>query len=279
MSNRNASTCSVTLAMLIASTAHADPIATHSLRLPDFRVGEAVEFSRRTTEHNATRGGPPLESGSTATFDVKVVRVSANSAQLRLTLRNENFWGSATPASVTAWYSAFRGVPIEIETDPSGIPLRVINWSAIRDRVNPALTAQEQVVGPPAQRDLIEAAAAQSFLQFGPAGDLFTLAAMQFRAPTAFGHTEIPSGHLPDVHQDRSIDVLAVDPGTCRATINRTNIQTVTLGGRAHPPDVLKTSAVVSMVDGWTIRLQDTLSGANYVRTTDILRVGPAPCP
>jgi len=260
-----------------SSSVQAGEVAAQPLRLPNFRAGETVQFSSKTTVHNASRGGQALDSGTSVSFEVQVLKVTADGAQLRWTLREGTTWGTETPVSVKTWLASFRNVPIEVETDPSGLPLKITNWASIHDRVR--LNGSDQEMAGAPSPDIIEAALKQSFLMYGPTSDLVTMAAMQVREATPVGHTDLQSYDLPNVHEARSIDVDGVTPSTCLVEIKRSTIQTVTLDSRPRPPSVLATSAVVSTADGWIVSLHETLSSPNFLKTTEITRAETAPCP
>ncbi|MDR3508813.1 MAG: hypothetical protein P4L64_13035 [Caulobacteraceae bacterium] len=248
------------------------------LQLPPFTPGETIQFANSTTVHNASHGGSALDSGSSISFAIEVLQVDKGRARLRWILLDGAAWGPESSPGLTRWFKSLRGAPIEIVTDASGLPLDVANWSAISEEAAPE-TAEAAAAYPPLTRADLTSLMKRSFLTNGLTSDLVTMAAMQIRTPTLMGHTDLKSDQRPNLSIARTVDVKDPDPTTCAVSISRSTVQTFSFGGKPHPAMKLETSSVVSTADGWVISLHEVREQPNFIKTTDIRRLTPAPCP
>jgi hypothetical protein len=224
----------------------------------------------------------------TKVFDIKVLQVTSTGAVVRWTLRSGT--GSENvPGSEKLWMATFKDVPIDLRLDSSGLPLEVVNWTETRRRMMAAVPGGKDwsPAGITPENDNMLMYVIMHVL----AGDLSTMAAVQGHDPILPGRTNLQGVDLPppsvepppaDVHfhVTRTVELKGVDTSHCSAQIELSTIQTLNVGGHAGHAQALDTSASVSMADRWVVSVHDTLSSPPYfLRTTDIERLSPAPCP
>jgi hypothetical protein len=277
------------LALLVAGPfqATAQPTPARALVFPPFRPGETISFSSRTTRHNETPG-QPVDIETTKIFDVQVLQVTAAGALVRWTLRS---WTETDnqPSLEKLRMATFKGVPIDLRLDPSGQPVEVVNWAVTRKRMMAAVPGGKDwsVEGMTPEHDRM----AMFVIMTGLTGDLVTMAAVQGHDPILPGRTNLQGVDLPPpsvepppadvhLHVTRTVELQGVDAPHCSAQIKLSSIQTLNIGAHAASPQLLDTSASVSTADRWVVSLHDTLSvQPRFLRTTDITRLSPAPCP
>jgi hypothetical protein len=257
----------------------ADSSSVKPLELPLFKTGETVSFTYETKVHNATDPTQPLDSSLTETFEIKILNVTRDDANIYWTLRSADGTGAFDRAN--AFYAALKDVPVNVIVDPSGEPEDIANWDGVKDHFYAGAVddnARKQI------RQL-DAEQQRSWGSILFSQILVTMAAMQGRDSIAFGHTVLDSpvendpAPAPQISVSRSIDFLGSDPAQCTAKIARTTTQTVQLNGKTEPPRTLETIADVSTSDGWIVDLHETHIGdPNFSETTDIRRNEPNPC-
>lgn len=257
----------------------AEPNAIKPLELPLFKTGETLSFTYETKVHNATATSEPVDSSLTETFEIKILRVTRDDANIYWTLRSAS--GTGVYDRANAFYAALKDVPVEVIVDPSGEPEDIANWDGVKDHFYAGAmddAARKQIL-----QLNVEQQRNWGMVLFSQI--LTTMAAMQGHDPIAFGHTALDSPvendppPAPQISASRSIDFLGSDPARCTAKIARTTTQTIQVDGKTEPPGTLQTVADVSTDDGWIVDLHETRTGdPNFSETTNIRRNEPPTC-
>lgn len=238
------------------------------LLLP-IKVTHAMTFVHTLAIHNGTH--PDAQDSSLSeTFDITVLRVLPQGSQIAFTLRS--YSGAGDYGSSVALVEAMMNVPVEIELNRDGLPIRLLNWDQIAGRIDALI--------PAAQKGQYSSDDRQALVMTLMMEDLVILAAMQPRAPLAAGRTALPPSNVGhdgfSMGAVQTIDLLGVDPSRCEANLRR---ETVTTSGyETKRSQDLVTTAAVSTNDGWVLNLHEALTTTNFSRTTDIRRINPPPC-
>ena len=252
---------------------------------PD-QVGD--HYSYLADIHSRTvRSGAVKEVEEYEWFDVEIIGVAPKSLTVRFTQTRFDETPAAPDEPSQMLAAAWNGVPIEFETDRSGLPSRILNEDQAKSKVVANFTAQSpkaQSIAPSLKQWLDHLPESEFSEMVG--GKLTMLGAMQLRGALPMGHQDlIGESHKDadgtDVQVKKTADISLAQGAPCRVWVQRTT-WTERPGGVTVPSSNLKTEATLSEEDGWVIDLTEvaktTLPVAEQVLSTKISRQAGQAC-
>jgi len=285
----------LTAALLAATPASGQPAPSVELKNPrggivetqqrPFRQGDRYRFVSETV---STMTGGDFDGRQTnrQMFDVEVIGGGPDFLVLRYTLREATIDDPRQPG-IDKVLRAMVGVPVEFKAYPSVTPREMVNGEAAKAHFFRNL--EQTAPGDSALRKAMEDQFAR--LEKRPeglaalfAGDLGVMAGMQIPAIT-IERTVIPDQiYTPapgvTVTKKAYLGLENLAAGRCEATYSRGTVSTVT-GAPEPQSEDLKTTATLSIHDGWVLRLSEvsihTVGPATTRRELKITRQGDPP--
>lgn len=222
-------------------------------------LGDLRRYVSETTTSTTLADGRAQERSNRQAFELGTMAVTARGLLLRFTLREAEARDLEQPY-LDALLKGWIDIPLEIITDRSGSPERIVNWPRAREAYSAALArlAPEQgeiASGVVAALDGMEDAPRAAAV----VADLVLLAAAQPRQPVREGRVDVAPETLTassgaSIVVTRFAEFASVDADACTAEYQTGT--TMAAGADASTTEALR--ATVSTWDGWVVELEQT---------------------
>ncbi len=250
------------------------------------KVGDTYRYVA-DTNYRVVRSGTVAEGVQHLAFSIEVLKVEAATLTLRYiqTGATDSTIGPNDPRRLSS--AVWAGVPVEVETERSGFPRRILNEAAVKAAIiaNAAALVPNDPSIPAALQQQTDSVSPAVFLDHA-VPKLGALGAMQPRGLVPLRLITMPAEPHQDaggevvVHKTEEIALAAGPP--CRLKVTRKTWTERPNGGMAASSS-LTTDATVEEGDGWVDDLTEvsrtTIPNAESVSTLKITRVRSGGCP
>lgn len=245
-------------------------------------LGDLRRYVSETTTSTTLVDGRAHERSNRQAFELSTMAVTARGLLLRFTLREAQARDPEQPY-LDALLKGWVDIPLEVMTNRSGAPERIVNWPRAREAYSAALARLAPEHGEIASGVV----AALDGMEDGPRAaavlaDLVLLAAAQPRQPVREGRVEVAPETLTassgaSMVVTRFAEFGSVEADACTAVYQSGT--TMAAGADASTAEALR--ATLSTWDGWVIGLEqtsETTAPAGRMMKTVTIRRDPPGC-
>ena len=222
-------------------------------------IDDLRRYVSETTTSITLTDGRAHERFNRQEFELETMAVTARGLLLKFTLREAEARDPEQPY-LEALLKAWIDIPLEVLTNRSGAPERIVNWPRARDAYSSALARlgsehAEAVGGVVAALDAMEEGPRAAAVL----ADLVLLASAQPREPVREGRVDVPPETVP-VTPDSSVTVTRfAEFGSRDASACTAEYQSgTTVAAAAEASTSERVRATLSTYDGWVVDLEQT---------------------
>ena len=245
-------------------------------------LGDLRRYVSETTTSTTLADGRAHERSNRQAFELGTMAVTARGLLLRFTLREAQARDPEQPY-LDALLKGWVDISLEVMTNRSGAPERIVNWPRAREAYSEALTR----LAPEHSEIATGVVAALDGMEDGPRAaavlaDLVLLASAQPRQPVREGRVDVAPETLTassgaSMVVTRFAELGSIDADACTAVYESGT--TIAAGADATTTETLR--ATLSTWDGWVVGLQqasETTAPAGRVTKTVTIRRDPPGC-